>query len=107
MRKVAIQQSMEQKLKLKESDLQSQGYGSEQVNKLYCFILFAVNTLLTFVLSQLSAASPYYTTNTYWVPPASAIGSDQASKSSDATSDTMSCSDKSFEGLASHQRSCK
>ncbi|XP_078489004.1 axin protein [Ciona intestinalis] len=40
-------------------------------------------------------AAPYYTANTYWVPPASAIGSDQASKSSDATSDTLSCPDNS------------
>uniref|UniRef100_H2YF52 Axin n=1 Tax=Ciona savignyi TaxID=51511 RepID=H2YF52_CIOSA len=40
-------------------------------------------------------AAPYYTTNTYSVPPASAIGSDQASRSSDATSDTLSCTDNS------------
>nr|CAB3224809.1 axin [Phallusia mammillata] len=81
--KTAIQQSRKENMRKQDSDFENQ----------------------TYTVNQLSAASPYYTANTYFVPPASAIGSDQASKSSDATSETLSCSDKSFEGLAAHPRS--
>ncbi|CAK8690624.1 unnamed protein product [Clavelina lepadiformis] len=49
------------------------------------------------------AAFPYFTPSGYRVPPASAIGSDQASKSSDATSDTLSFTDNSsVDGMATY-----
>ena len=52
---------------------------------------------LHLVVIQAGAALPYYLP-TFCVPPPSAIGSDQASKSSDATSDSWSLNDGSVVG---------